>query len=37
MKCTAYGFSTPKNAAEERANDESKFATTRFFKQMFGL
>lgn len=34
---TAHGFSTPKDAAEERANDESKFATARFFKQVFGL
>jgi dienelactone hydrolase len=33
---TAHGFSTPKGAAEERANDESKFATARFFKQVFG-
>jgi dienelactone hydrolase len=34
---TAHAFSTPQNAAEERANDESKFATARFFKQVFGL
>src|SRR5580698_7151640 len=34
---TEHGFSTPKNAAEERANEESKFATARFFKQVFGL
>jgi dienelactone hydrolase len=34
---TAHGFSTPQNAAEQRANDESKFATARFFKQVFGL
>jgi dienelactone hydrolase len=34
---TAHGFSTPQNAAEERANDESKFATARFFKQVFGM
>jgi dienelactone hydrolase len=33
---TEHGFSTPKNAAEERANDESKFVTARFFKQVFG-
>jgi dienelactone hydrolase len=33
---TAHGFSTPKGAAEERANDESKVATARFFKQVFG-
>jgi dienelactone hydrolase len=34
---TAHGFSTPKDAPEERANNESKFATARFFKQVFGL
>jgi dienelactone hydrolase len=34
---TQHGFSTPKNAAEERANAESKFATARFFKDVFGL
>ena len=34
---TAHGFSTPKNAAEERANTESQIATARFFKQVFGL
>ncbi len=34
---TKHGFSTPKNPAEERANEESKFATTRFFKDVFGL
>ena len=34
---TEHGFSTPKNAAEERADQESKFATARFFKQVFGL
>jgi dienelactone hydrolase len=33
---TEHGFSTPKNAAEERANEESKFATARFFKQVLG-
>lgn len=32
---TGHGFSTPKNAAEGRANDESKFATARFLKQVF--
>jgi dienelactone hydrolase len=32
-----HGFSTPKNAAEERADAESKVATARFFKQVFGL
>jgi dienelactone hydrolase len=34
---TAHGFSTPKGPAEERANEESKVATARFFKQVFGL
>jgi dienelactone hydrolase len=34
---TEHGFSTPKDAAEQRANDESKAATARFFKQVFGL
>jgi dienelactone hydrolase len=34
---TEHGFSTPKNAAEERADEESKFATARFFKQVFGM
>jgi dienelactone hydrolase len=34
---TEHGFSTPKDAAEEHANDESKAATARFFKQVFGL
>lgn len=34
---TEHGFSTPKGPAEERANDESKFATKRFFKDAFGL
>jgi dienelactone hydrolase len=34
---TEHGFSTPKNADEERANEESRFATGRFFKQVFGL
>jgi hypothetical protein len=34
---TVHGFSTPKDAAEERANTESKFATARFFKQALGL
>jgi dienelactone hydrolase len=32
---TKHGFSTPKNAAEERADEESKFAAARFFKQVF--
>ena len=34
---TEHGFSTPKDAAEERANGESKVATARFFKHVFGL
>jgi dienelactone hydrolase len=34
---TKHGFSTPKGPAEERANEESKFATARFFKDVFGL
>jgi len=34
---TAHGFSTPKGPDEERANAESKVATARFFKQVFGL
>jgi dienelactone hydrolase len=34
---TEHGFSTPNNAAETRANDESKVATARFFRQVFGL
>ena len=32
---TQHGFSTPKNAAEERANAESQVAMARFFKQVF--
>jgi dienelactone hydrolase len=34
---TEHGFSTPKDADEERADSESKVATARFFKQVFGL
>jgi dienelactone hydrolase len=34
---TEHGFSTPKDTDEERADSESKFATARFFKQVFGL
>jgi dienelactone hydrolase len=34
---TEHGFSTPKDADEERADNESKVATARFFKQVFGL
>jgi dienelactone hydrolase len=34
---TEHGFSTPKNADEERADRESRFATERFFKQVFGM
>lgn len=33
---TKHGFSTPKNPAEQRADEQSKFATARFFKQVFG-
>ena len=33
---TAHGFSTPKNADEERANAQSQGAMTRFFKDAFG-
>lgn len=33
---TEHGFSTPKNAAEERANRESQVATAGFFKEVFG-
>ena len=31
---TQHGFSTPKNAAEERANGESQLAMARFFKEV---
>jgi dienelactone hydrolase len=34
---TEHGFSTPKGADEERADTESKVASARFFKQVFGL
>jgi len=34
---TEHGFSTPKGADEERADNESKIATARFFKQVFGM
>ena len=34
---TEHGFSTPKDTDEERADNESKVATARFFKQVFGL
>jgi dienelactone hydrolase len=34
---TEHGFSTPKDADEEHADNESKVATARFFKQVFGL
>jgi dienelactone hydrolase len=34
---TEHGFSTPKNAAEERANTESQAAAARFFRQVFGV
>jgi len=33
---TAHGFSTPKNADEERANVQSQSAMTRFFREIFG-
>lgn len=32
---TKHGFSTPKDPAEEHADNESKIATARFFKQVF--
>ncbi len=34
---TKHGFSTPKNADEERANAQSQAAMTRFFKEVFGI
>jgi dienelactone hydrolase len=34
---TEHGFSTPKDAAEQHADAESKAATARFFSQVFGL
>jgi dienelactone hydrolase len=34
---TKHGFSTPKDADEQRANEQSKFATARFFRRVFGL
>jgi dienelactone hydrolase len=34
---TEHGFSTPKDADEEHADNESKAAAARFFKQVFGL
>jgi dienelactone hydrolase len=34
---TEHGFSTPKDADEGHANEESKIATERFFKQVFRL
>jgi dienelactone hydrolase len=33
---TKHGFSTPKNADEERANAQSQAAMARFFKEVFG-
>jgi dienelactone hydrolase len=33
---TEHGFSTPKNADEERANTQSQGSTARFFKDVFG-
>jgi dienelactone hydrolase len=34
---TKHGFSTPKNADEERADAQSKAAMARFFKDVFGI
>jgi len=34
---TGHGFSTPKNAAEERANGQSIATTTRTLKELFGI
>ncbi len=34
---TEHGFSTPKDTDEEHADNESKVAAARFFKQVFGL
>ncbi len=34
---TKHGFSTPKNADEERANTQSQAAMARFFKDVFGI
>jgi dienelactone hydrolase len=34
---TAHGFSTPKDAPEMRANEQSKAAAARFFRQVFGM
>jgi len=34
---TKHGFSTPKNADEERANTQSKASMGRFFKEVFGI
>ena len=34
---TRHGFSTPKNADEERANAQSQAAMGRFFKEMLGI
>jgi dienelactone hydrolase len=34
---TKHGFSTPKNADEERANTQSQAAMARFFKEVFGI
>jgi dienelactone hydrolase len=34
---TRHGFSTPKNADEERANTQSQGAMARFFKEVFGI
>jgi len=34
---TKHGFSTPKNADEERANTQSQAAMARFFREVFGI
>jgi dienelactone hydrolase len=34
---TGYGFSTPKNGAEERANTQSIASTARTLKELFGI
>jgi dienelactone hydrolase len=34
---TEHGFSTPKNADEERANTQSQGSMARFFKEVFGM
>jgi len=34
---TGHGFSTPKNKAEERANEQSIGTTARTLKELFGI